>query len=170
MGLRSFMDEIAPHFEEGGKFRFAYPAYEAVDTALYTPGFVTGGGSHVRDGMDNKRIMLTVWVCAFIPVFVGSYIWGLNALTAMAEVGKTEIESWQSVFLNLLITTDPNSVWNCLIYGLGHFLPLYAWVFGIGILAEWLFAAKRGHEIGEGYFVTSILLLEIPRQNLLLLL
>ena len=35
MGLRSFMDEIAPHFEEGGKFRFAYPAYEAVDTALY---------------------------------------------------------------------------------------------------------------------------------------
>ena len=62
-----------------------------------------------------------------------------------------------SIFLNLLITTDPNSVWNCLIYGLGHFLPLYAWVFGIGILAEWLFAAKRGHEIGEGYFVTSIL-------------
>ena len=157
MGLRSFMDEIAPHFEEGGKLRFAYPAYEAIDTALYTPGFVTGGSSHVRDGMDNKRIMLTVWACAFIPVFVGSYIWGLNALTAMAEVGKTEIAGWQSIFLNLLITTDPNSIWNCLIYGLGHFLPLYAWVFGIGILAEWLFATKRGHEIGEGYFVTSIL-------------
>ena len=45
MGLRSFMDEIAPHFEEGGKLRFAYPAYEAVDTALYTPGFVTGGST-----------------------------------------------------------------------------------------------------------------------------
>ena len=97
MGLRSFMDEIAPHFEEGESF-VSHIQYEAVDTALYTPGFVTGGGSHVRDGMDNKRIMLTVWVCAFIPVFVGSYIWGLNALTAMAEVGKTEIESCIAYF------------------------------------------------------------------------
>ena len=37
MGLRSFLDDIAPSFEKGGKFEALYPAYEAVDTALYTP-------------------------------------------------------------------------------------------------------------------------------------
>ena len=157
MGLRTFLDNIAPQFEDGGKLKWAYPMYEALDTVCYTPGFVTGGSSHVRDGMDNKRIMITVWLCAFIPVIVGSYIWGLNALSAMAEIGQTEIKGWQGLYLNLFIGTDPGSVWNCLAYGLGHFLPLYAWILIVGVAVEWVFAAKRGHEIGEGYFVTSIL-------------
>ena len=73
MSLRSMMDSVAPHFEKGGKFAWAYPAYEAIDTALYTPGTTTGGASHVRDGLDLKRIMMTVWLCAWIPALVGSY-------------------------------------------------------------------------------------------------
>ena len=43
MSVRSFMDGIAPNFEKGGKLAWAYPLYEAIDTALYTPGKVTGG-------------------------------------------------------------------------------------------------------------------------------
>ena len=32
MSLRSFLDDVAPHFEKGGRFAWAFPAYEAVDT------------------------------------------------------------------------------------------------------------------------------------------
>ena len=35
MGLRSVLDDLAPQFEKGGKYS-GYPAYEAIDTALYT--------------------------------------------------------------------------------------------------------------------------------------
>ena len=60
MGLRSALDNLAPQFEKGGKYEWLYPAYEAIDTALYTPGKTTAGGSHVRDNLNLKRIMITV--------------------------------------------------------------------------------------------------------------
>ena len=91
MSLRSFMDGIAPHFEKGGKLSALYPAFEAIDTALYTPGRTTAGASHVRDGLDLKRIMMTVWLCAWIPAIVGSYYVGLQANEAMQAAGLTGI-------------------------------------------------------------------------------
>ena len=157
MNLRSLLDGIAPHFEKGGKLQALYPAYEAIDTALYTPGRVTSGPSHVRDGLDLKRIMITVWACAFIPAFAGSYFIGLNANEAMQSLGLTSADNWRAIFLDLLISYDPNSVWDCLVHGLAYFLPLYIVVFGAGIVFEIWFASKRGHEVNEGFFVTSIL-------------
>lgn len=157
MSLRSFMDGIAPTFEKGGSLQVLYPVYEAIDTALYTPGEVTAGPSHVRDGLDLKRIMITVWACAWIPALVGSYFAGLQALEAMQSVGASTLDNWRGGFLDILTGYDPNSVWDCLVYGLAHFLPLYIVVFIAGIAAEILFASKRGHEVNEGFFVTSIL-------------
>ena len=157
MSLRSILDGVEHHFEKGGKFAWAYPAYEAVDTALYTPATVTGGASHVRDALNLKRIMMTVWLAAFIPVFVGSYVVGSQALSAMAAVGMTSIDDWRAVFLDVLIGYNANSVWDCLVYGLSYFVPLYVVVFGTGIAFEIWFASKRGHEVNEGFFVTSIL-------------
>ena len=52
MGLRSFFDRIEPNFEKGGKLEAFFPVYEAIDTALYTPGYVTHRASHARDGLD----------------------------------------------------------------------------------------------------------------------
>lgn len=157
MSLRSFLDDIAPSFEKGGKFEALYPAYEAIDTALYTPSSTTAGASHVRDGLNLKRVMITVWLCAFIPVFAGSYFIGLNANEAMQAMGLTSVDSWRGIFLNGLVGFDPNSVWDCLIHGLAYFVPLYITVFLAGIVFEIWFASKRGHEVNEGYFVTSIL-------------
>ena len=131
--------------------------FEAIDTALYTPGHVTGGASHVRDGLDLKRIMMTVWICAFLPVFAGSYFTGLVALEAMQANGVESINNWRALFLDPLTSYDPGSVWDCLMYGLSHFIPLYIVVFAAGIAFEVWFAAKRGHEVNEGFFVTSIL-------------
>ena len=64
--LRRFLDRIHPLFDEGGKLEKLYPLYEGVDSFLYTPGEVTGRASHVRDGMDLKRMMTTV-VVALVP-------------------------------------------------------------------------------------------------------
>ena len=157
MGLRSFIDDVAPSFERGGKLESLYPLYEAIDTALYTPSSTTSGASHVRDGLNLKRVMITVWLCAFLPVFVGSYFIGLNANEAMQALGMTSVDNWRGFFLNGLVSYDPNSVWDCLVHGLAYFIPLYITVFVAGILFELWFASKRGHEINEGYFVTSIL-------------
>ena len=157
MGLRSFLDDVAPSFERGGKFESLYPLYEAIDTMLYTPSSTTSGASHVRDGLNLKRVMITVWLCAFLPVFVGSYFIGLNANEAMQALGMTSVGNWRGFFLNGLVSYDPNSVWDCLVHGLAYFIPLYITVFVAGILFELWFASKRGHEINEGYFVTSIL-------------
>ena len=157
MRLRSFMDGIAPQFERGGRFAALYPVYEAIDTALYTPGDVTAGAPHVRDGLDLKRIMMTVWACAWIPALVGCYFIGSQALTAMQAVETAGLQGWHGFFFELFAGYDPASAWSCLIYGLVHFLPLYIVVFAAGIAFEILFAAKRGHEVNEGFFVTSIL-------------
>ena len=157
MSLRSFLDDLAPTFEKGGRLEALYPAYEAIDTALYTPGKITAGASHIRDSLDLKRIMITVWLCAFIPVFVGSYFVGLNANEAMQALGQSEVANWRGILLNGLVGFDPNSVFDCLVHGLAYFIPLYITVFVAGIIFEIWFASKRGHEVNEGYFVTSIL-------------
>ena len=156
MSIRSIMDDMAPSFEKGGKLAWAYPLYEAIDTALYTPSTVTGGASHVRDGLNLKRIMMTVWLAAFIPVFVGSYFVGLQANLAIAAGGEVGAD-WQMAIIGSLSNFDPNSLFDNVVFGLVHFIPLYVVVFASGIAFEFWFASKRGHEINEGFFVTSIL-------------
>ncbi len=110
MGLRSFLDQIEPHFEKGGKLAALYPVYDATATALYTPGRTTGGASHVRDGLDLKRIMMTFWFAAWIPALVGSWVHGHNANAAMPELGMTSMEGLRGWFLNGLIGYDPASL------------------------------------------------------------
>ena len=60
--LRRLLDSQAHHFEPGGKLQRFYAIWEAQDTFLFTPGSVTAGASHVRDGLDLKRLMMTVVV------------------------------------------------------------------------------------------------------------
>ncbi len=157
MSLRSFMDRIAPQFEKGGRFEAFYPAYEAIDTALYTPGHVTAGAPHVRDGLDLKRVMMTVWGAAWIPALVGSYFMGAQALAVLDSVPGATVEGWRGAVLGAITGMNPESLWDCLVYGLSLFLPLYVVVFAAGIAFEIWFASKRGHEVNEGFFVTSIL-------------
>ena len=34
--MRGLFDSLEPHFEEGGKLQKLYPAYEAIDSFLFT--------------------------------------------------------------------------------------------------------------------------------------
>ena len=155
--LRKLMDSIAHHFGEGGRLKPLFPVYEAIDTALYTPPTVTGTPTHIRDGLNLKRVMITVWFAAWIPAFVGSYIIGRQANVALAEMGLDSATNWRGWILDFLIAYDPASIWDCFVHGMAYFLPLYIVVFLVGIGFEAWFASKRGHEINEGFFVTSIL-------------
>jgi Na+-transporting NADH:ubiquinone oxidoreductase subunit B len=161
MSLRSLLDSVEHHFEKGGKFAWAFPFYEAIDTALYTPSTVTGGAAHVRDALNLKRIMMTVWLAAFLPVLVGSWVVGYQANTALASLNPEQLaaatEGFRYAFLGAVTSYNPGSSWDNLIHGLSFFVPLYVVVFGSGIAFEIWFASKRGHEVNEGFFVTSIL-------------
>jgi Na+-transporting NADH:ubiquinone oxidoreductase subunit B len=157
MGLRKILDDLAPQFEKGGKYEKMYPLYEAVDTIFYSPSKVTVGGSHVRDGIDLKRIMITVWLAVFPAMFYGMYNVGYQANMAMVNMGIAEMEGWRGVLIGALAGNDPSSIWDNFWYGAMYYLPIYATVFIVGGFWEVLFAIKRGHEINEGFFVTSIL-------------
>lgn len=157
MGLRKILDKMEPEFHTGGKYEKWYSLYEAVDTIFYRPGSVTKGGSHVRDAVDMKRIMILVWMCTFPAMFFGMYNIGLQANTAADLMGVTGGSSWHHLIIGALTGYDANSVFDNMIYGAVHFLPIYLTAFVVGGFWEVLFASVRKHEINEGFFVTSIL-------------
>ncbi len=157
MGLRKVLDKIEPEVHSGGKYEKWYALYEAVDTIFYRPSSVTRNGSHVRDAVDMKRIMILVWMCTFPAVFFGMYNIGLQANTAMDAMGITAGESWRHAVIGGLTSYNADSVWDNMIYGAMHFLPVYLVTFIVGGFWEVLFASVRKHEVNEGFFVTSIL-------------
>ncbi|WP_251976511.1 NADH:ubiquinone reductase (Na(+)-transporting) subunit B [Salinicola avicenniae] len=157
MGIRNTLDKLEPHFEKGGKYEKFYALYEAVDTIFYSPPSVTKSMTHVRDGIDLKRIMITVWLCTFPAMFFGMYNAGLQANMAIAD-GFGAIGGWrESLTLLLAGSHDPGSVWANFVLGATYFLPIYLVTFVVGGFWEVLFAIKRGHEVNEGFFVTSVL-------------
>lgn len=155
--LRKIFDDLEPLFHKGGKYEKWYTLYEAVDTIFYQPNTVTRSTSHVRDGIDLKRIMITVWLCTFPAMFYGMYNLGYQSNIILESMGATSIEGWRGAIISLLAGHNPASIWDNFIYGAAFFVPLYATVFIVGGFWEVLFAVKRGHEINEGFFVTSVL-------------
>lgn len=155
--LRNFLDKIEPNFHKGGKHEKWYALYEAVDTIFYRPGTVTKTTAHVRDGIDLKRIMITVWLCTFPAMFYGMYNLGFQANAIMADMGIAAVEGWRGGFIELFGGYDPRSVWDCFWHGAAYFVPIYFVVFVVGGFWEVLFAMIRGHEVNEGFFVTSVL-------------
>lgn len=156
--LRRTLDRIYPHVAENGKYKKFYALYEAVDTVFYSPSDTNQGANHVRDGIDLKRVMIFVWLAAIPCVLMGSYNVGLQANTVMQSMGLTEVAGWRGDILSMLgIGIDPTSVWDNFWHGFWYWFPIYAVVFVVGGFWEVLFASVRGHEINEGFFVTSIL-------------
>ncbi len=166
MGLKSYIESLEPHFIKGGKLEKFYPLYEAIDTGLYSPPSVTNNSAHVRDGIDLKRIMITVWLCAFPAMFFGMWNIGFQANTALEAMGVADVEGWRGALIAMFAGHDANSLWDNLIFGAAYFLPIYAVTFIVGGIWEVLFASVRGHEVNEGFFVTSILFALICPPNI----
>ncbi|MEE4659598.1 MAG: NADH:ubiquinone reductase (Na(+)-transporting) subunit B [Halieaceae bacterium] len=154
--MRKFFDSIEHHFQEGGKYQKYYAIYEVFDTFFYSPSSTTRSTAHVRDGIDLKRIMITVWIATFPAMFYGMYNLGFQANSIVAAGGGA-ITDWHAPLVNLFGATDPGSLIDCFIFGAIYFLPIYITTFLVGISWEILFAVRRGHEVNEGFFVTSVL-------------
>lgn len=157
--LRNLLDKAEPLFHKGGKLEKLYALYEMHDTILYTPGKVTRGPTHVRDGLDLKRMMITV-VVALIPcIAMAMYNTGYQAAYWVTQHGATPLDSWQtSLFTALGFTFDPSNFLGNVFYGALFFIPVWIAAFGIGGLVEVAFAMVRKHDINEGFLVTGFLL------------
>ena len=161
--LRKFLDKKEHHFTEG-KLKAWFPLYEAFDTIMFSTGKVTKSGSHIRDALDVKRMMIIV-VFALVPtVIMALYNTGLQANLAIAA--GAESTSWQAQLVRSLgIGFDPLNIWACMAHGAFYFLPVYILTIAVGGFWEVLFAIIRKHEVAEGFLVTSLLIpLILPPQ------
>ncbi len=158
MALKHFFQKHATKFDEDGPYQKLGALYRGVWTFFYTLGRVNSGRTHVRDGMDMKRIMIFVWLAVLPATVMGLYNTGLQANIAMTTIGQASIEGWRATFIQLLFAGyDPQSIWDNLVHGAAYFLPVYIVTLIVGGFWEVLFASVRNKEINEGFLVTSIL-------------
>jgi len=156
MSARDFLDSIEPHFTKGGKFEKYFGLYEMVDTFMYTPSDVTRGKTHVRDGNDLKRTMTFVVIATFFCVLMAMYNTGYQANHAMEVMGAKEISNWRGLFMSMFGYNPMNPLSN-FVHGALYFFPIYIVTLAVGGVWEVLFATVRGHEINEGFLVSSML-------------
>jgi len=156
--LRNFLDKQHKHFSKGGKLERLYPVYEMVDTILYSPGLTTKGKTHVRDGLDLKRMMIVVVVALIPATLFALYNTGYQANLAMQSLNQQLPGTWQGDVANWLgFSFDPSSLFGNIILGALYFLPVYIVTLAFGGFWEVLFATIRRHEVTEGFLVTSLL-------------
>ena len=132
--LRKQLDKIKPHFDKGGKFEKYAPAFNGIDTFLFVPNHTTKYGAHIRDGIDLKRVMITV-VIALLPAL----IFGM----------------WNVGYQNM---GDGQGFMDYFIFGAIRFLPMIIVSYGVGLGIEFAYAVFRGHDVNEGYLVTGLLI------------
>lgn len=135
--LRKKFDEIRKPFNPGGKFEKFAPAINSIDTLLFVPKHNTHKGAHIRDGVDLKRVMITV-IFALLPALLfGMYNLGYQHYSQLGE---------STAFID------------CMIFGAWKFLPMLLVSYGVGLAIEIGFAVYNKHEVNEGYLVSGMLI------------
>lgn len=136
--LTQAFHKVRHNFVDGGKYEWAFPLYELVETFLLTPDERTKKGVHVRDPMDLKRLMIFV-IYALIP----ATLYGMYNVGYQGFVGEG--------------TAETASILDCILRGSGWMLPVIITSYAAGGFAEMIFAVVRKHEINEGFLVTGLL-------------
>jgi Na+-transporting NADH:ubiquinone oxidoreductase subunit B len=135
--FKNILESVKPHFMEGGKLEKMYPAYDAFETFLFVPDHTTHAGSHIRDGIDLKRTMITVVIALLPALFFG-----------MWNVGQLHFSAIGEDFTLMSAFT----------FGALKMLPLIIVSYAVGLGVEFAFAISRGHSVNEGYLVTGLLI------------
>lgn len=123
-------------FEKGGKLERFYPLFEMQETILLWTNARTKSGTHIRGGLDIKRLMFTV-VVALIPM----------TLFGMYNTGMQHFKA-----LGLTVSLS-----EAFMFGAMQILPIILVSYAVGGLWEVVFAVVRKHEINEGFLVTGLL-------------
>jgi Na+-transporting NADH:ubiquinone oxidoreductase subunit B len=158
LGLRNFFDSIEPHFLKGGKLEKYFAIYEMVESFLYSPKTVTKAAPHARDYIDLKRVMSYVVVATVPCILWALYNTGYQTNMAIAQVGLENATGWRVALLSALgVGFDAGNIFANMFHGLLYFLPIYITTLVVGGIFEVIFAIVRGHEVNEGFLVTSML-------------
>ena len=136
-GLRKYIDKIKPNFTKGGKFGFLQSTFEGFETFLFVPDTVTKRGTHVKDSVDLKRLLIIV-VLALVPAM----------LFGMWNVGYQHDAAFGLDW----------GFWQMFWYGLVKVIPLYLVSYIVGLGIEFISAQLKGHEISEGYLVSGMII------------
>lgn len=137
--LRKQLDKIKPSFEPGGKFAKLHSTFDAFETFLFVPNTVTKHGSHIRDIVDLKRVMIVVVVALMPALLFGMYNVGYQHALA---TGTLASEGLCDMF------------W----FGFLKVLPIIIVSYGVGLGIEFIFAQIRKHEVNEGFLVSGMLI------------
>ena len=158
MALRNFFNSLEPHFQKDGKYKKFYPIFEMVETIFFTSNTVTKAAPHARSFVDMKRIMTYVVIATIPCVLWALYNTGFQTNAALSSLNSDDFNGWRIFFLQAIgIGLDPNSIWANVAHGSLYFFPIYLTTLIAGGVCEVLFATIRGHEVNEGFLVTSML-------------
>ncbi|MCQ2285295.1 MAG: NADH:ubiquinone reductase (Na(+)-transporting) subunit B [Bacteroidales bacterium] len=135
--LEKWSEKLTPYFEKGKPLHPFRALFDAADSFFLTPKSVTESGSHIRDAVDMKRIMITVMIALCPALLFG--LWNIGYQHFMS-IGA-QVTLWQAFW-----------------YGFLKWLPLVIVVYVSGLSVEIIFAQHRGHEVAEGFFVTGFIL------------
>ncbi|TNF46849.1 MAG: NADH:ubiquinone reductase (Na(+)-transporting) subunit B [Bacteroidetes bacterium] len=141
--LENILHKMEPNFSKGGKFEKWNPLFETMATFAFTPKLVTQKGSHIRDGVDLKRTMMTV-IIAMIPCLLfGIYNTGHFAEVAKgSSIAASYWDGFGTKFTSGLIVV----------------LPILVVSYGVGLTVEFIFGMLRGHALHEGFLVSGMLI------------
>ena len=146
--LRALLDKQEKLFT--GKLERLYPLHEAGDTFLFTPGDVTKNASHVRDGLDMKRAMITVVFALAGCIFMACYNTGYQAHRAIAA-GAPALDNWRTTLMTSLgLSFDPSDFLACFIHGALYYAPVLFVTLAVGGAWEAIFAVSaKGNRIED---------------------
>ena len=158
MSIRSYFNSIEPHFERGGKYEKYYPIFEMIETIFFTSNTVTKVAPHARSFVDMKRVMTYVVISTIPCVLWALYNTGFQTNSALASLGSIGETGWRISLLQMTgLGLDPQSLLSNITHGLLYFLPIYLTTLIAGGICEVTFATVRGHEVNEGFLVSSML-------------
>ena len=122
-------------FEKGGKLYWLHSTVDAFETFLHVPGTVTKKGSHVRDAIDLKRLLILVVIAAAPAALFGMWNVGYQHGLAVGDLRLNILGNW----------------W----YGFLRVLPLFLVSYIVGLGIEFASCQIRGEEVSEGYLVSG---------------
>jgi len=138
----ALIDKIKNLEPDKEKSPLLHTAYDAFFTFLYTPDHTTvDGGAHIKDGMDLKRLMVHVVIALQLCFLFGTYNIGHQHFVAMGHHAGF-IEGFHLK----------------LVHGLIQLLPIWIVSHVVGLGLEFIFAAKKGHAVEEGFLVSGALI------------
>jgi Na+-transporting NADH:ubiquinone oxidoreductase subunit B len=135
------LHDFVKKFEPAKDNKLAHTTFDAFYTFLFQPDTVTKGGTHIKDGMDLKRLMVNVVLALQVLYIFGTWNIGHQHFLSLGEhTGLLE-----GFHLKL-------------VYGLIKIIPIFIVTHVVGLGIEFFYAARKGHSVEEGFLVSGALI------------